>query len=120
MVYLGDMKIDQTVRGGRTLLRLVEAMRQWVGTRAEAAFAVVMDGTSATPARYTGRLGIPLFSELGKIIVLHLPTSVIQDHPDIGWTTTAERGSVCYARLTAGKYACPDGNTAARSEMEPV
>jgi hypothetical protein len=119
-VYLGDMKIDPAARGGRTLLRLVEAVRQWVGARAEAAFAVVMDGTSATPTRYTGRLGIPLFSELGKIIVLRLPISGTRIDPDADWLTTAERGAACYSRLSAGRYACPGGNPVARSEMEPV
>ncbi|MCZ6661363.1 MAG: GNAT family N-acetyltransferase, partial [Actinobacteria bacterium] len=77
VVYLGDVKIDPTARGGRTFLRLAGAVRQWVAARAEAAFAVVMDGTPVTPTRYTGRLGIPLFSELGKIMVLRLPTSGI-------------------------------------------
>src|SRR5262249_20302053 len=56
-VYLGDLKIDPPARGGRTLPRLAGAVRQWVGTRADAAFAVVMDGTRATPPRYTGRVG---------------------------------------------------------------
>ena len=120
VVYLGDMKIDPAGRGGRTLLRLVGAVRQWVGARAEAAFAVVMDGTPATPTRYTGRLGIPLFSELGKIMVLRLPTSGIQVHPDHGWLTTGECGGICYSRLSAGGYACPVGNPAERSEMEPA
>jgi hypothetical protein len=125
VVYLGDMKIDPAARGGKTLLRLIEAVRQWVGARAEAAFAVVMDGTPATPTRYTGRLGTPLFFELGKIMVLRLPTSGIQvpsalERGGADWLTTAERGGACYARLSAGGYACPGGNPVARSEMEPL
>jgi hypothetical protein len=114
------MKIDPAARSGRTLLRLIEAVRQWVGARAEAAFAVVMDGTSAIPTRYTGRLGIPLFSELAKIMVLRLPTSGIQSEPGADWLTTAERGGACYLRLGAGGHACPGGNPAERSEMAPV
>ena len=120
VVYVGDVKIDAAARGGRTLLRLAEAVQQWVRARAEAAFAVVMDGTPATPSRYTGRLGIPLFSELGKIVVLRLPTSGIQVDPGKGWSTTGERGDICYLRLSAGRYACPGGNPAERSEMEPL
>ncbi len=120
VVYVGDVKIDPPASGGRTLPRLVGAVRQWVGARAEAAFAVVMDGTPATPTRYTGRLGIPLFSELGKIMVLRLSTSGIQVDPGDGWLTTRERGSVCYLHLSAGRYACPGGNPAERSEMEPL
>jgi hypothetical protein len=120
VLYLGDLKIDPAARGGRTLLRLAGAVRQWVGTRAKAAFAVVMDGTPTIPTRYTGRLGIPPFSELGKIAVLRLPTSGIPDGPGDGWFTTAEHGNDCYSRLSAGRYASPGGNPAERSEMEPV
>ena len=120
VVYLGDVKIDPPARGGRALLRLAEAVREWVGTRAKAAFSVVMDGTSSTPTRYTGRLGIPLFSELAKIMVLRLPTSEIQVDPGHDWLTTGERGGVCYLNLSAGRYACPGGNPAERSETEPL
>jgi hypothetical protein len=58
-VYLGDLKITADARQGRALVRLAEVVQQWVGGRSHAAFAVVMDGTRATPTRYTGRLGIP-------------------------------------------------------------
>jgi hypothetical protein len=120
VLYLGDLKIDPAARGGRTLLRLAGAVRQWVGARVSAAFAVVMDGTPTIPTRYTGRCGIPLFSELGKIMVLRLPTSGIPGGPCDGWLTTAERGHVCYRHLSAGRYASPGGNPAERSEMAPV
>jgi hypothetical protein len=120
VVYLGDLKIDPSARCGRALPRLAEAVRQWVAARAEAAFAVVMDGTPATPTRYTGRLGLPLFSELGQITVLRLPTARSSLHSDDRWLTTAERGESCYLRLSTGRYACPGGNPAERSEMEPL
>jgi hypothetical protein len=120
VVYIGDVKIDPSARGGRTLPRLAAAVRQWAEGRAHAAFAVVMDGTAATPSRYTGRLGIPLFSELGKVLVLRLPTSGIPADPDNRWITTGERGGACYLSLSAGRYACPGGNPAERSEMEPL
>lgn len=120
VLYLGDAKIDPGARGGRTLPRLAEAVRQWVGSRTEAAFAVVMDGTPALPTRYTGRLGIPPFAELGKIMVLRLPASGIPVEPADGWSATAERGSACYLHLSAGNYACFGGDAAARSETEPL
>jgi hypothetical protein len=120
VVYLGDVKIDPPARGGRTLLRLADAARQWVGTRASAAFSVVMDGTPVAPTRYTGRLGIPLFSELGKVMILRVPTSGMPVKGGDGWTTTDERGTRRYLRLCADRYACPGGNPAERSEMEPV
>jgi hypothetical protein len=78
-----------------------------------------MDGTAATPPRYTGRLGIPLFSELGKIMVLRLPTSTETANDD-SWVTAEQRGADCYLRLSAGRYACPGGNPAERSEMRPL
>lgn len=120
VVYLGDVKIAPAARGGRTLLRLTHAVRQWVGERTQAGFAVVMDGTSATPPRYTGRLGIPLFSELAKIMVLRLPTLGIPAEPADHWLTTEEQGRGCYLRLSRGRYACPGGNPAERSEMEHI
>lgn len=119
VVYFGDVKIAPAARGGRVLLRLAGAVKQWVGTRATAAFAVVMDGTPVTPTRYTGRLGVPPFSELGKIMVIRLPTSGTQVRPNDDWLTTGERGGVCYSHLSAGRYACPGGNAAERSETEP-
>jgi hypothetical protein len=120
VVYLGDLKIDPAARGGRTLPRLAAAVRQWVDARATGAFSVVMDGTPVTPTRYTGRLGIPLFAELGKIMVLRLPISGIQADPGEDWVTSPDAGSACYLRLSVGRYASPGGNPAERSEMEPI
>lgn len=120
VAYLGDVKIDPQARGGRALLRLAGAVRHWVGARAEAAFAVVMDGTAVSPPRYTGRLGIPPFSELGKILVLRLPTLGNQKAPGNDWLVSEAQGSACYLRLSVGRYACPGGNPAERSEMEPL
>ncbi|MBM3459176.1 MAG: N-acetyltransferase [Armatimonadetes bacterium] len=120
VVYFGDVKIAPQARGGRALPRLAGAVRQWVGARATAGFAVVMDGTPVTPLRYTGRLGIPPFAEIGKIMVLRLPTAGTSVGPDDGWLTTGERGGACYLHLSAGRYACPGGNPAERSETEPL
>lgn len=119
-LYVGDLKIDPETRGGRTLPRLADAVRHWVAARAEKAFAVVMDGTPALPTRYTGRLGIPLFAELGKTMVLRLPTSAMPVQLDDDWLTTADQGSRAFLRLCAGRYACPGGDPAERSDVEPT
>ena len=66
------------------------------------------------------RLGLPLFSELGKIMVLRLSSSRIPLSSADRWLTTAERGESCYLRLSTGRYACPGGNPPERSEMEPL
>ncbi len=100
------------------LPRLVGAAQTWADGRAEAAFAVVMDGTRATPEQYTGRLGIPPFGELGKVMVLRLSTPTDDAGADDGFTAKPAEG--CYPRLSAGRYACPGGNPAERSETAPV
>jgi hypothetical protein len=118
-LYLGDFKIAPHARGGRTLVRLVHAVRHWVGQRTDAAFGVVMDGTRVTPLAYTGRLDIPLFRELGKVIVLRLPTKPGGGDDDLV-TPSGDLGSSHYLRLSAGRYASPGGIPSERSETVPL
>jgi hypothetical protein len=120
VVYLGDLKVAPSARGGRALPRLVRAAQDWVGSRANAAFGVVMDGTAATPERYTGRLGIPPFQELGKIMVLRLSTPLKGVGADDRFTANAALAVACYQRLSAGRYANPGGQPAERSDTAPV
>lgn len=117
-VYLGDLKLTAHARQGRALLRLAEVVQQWVGGRTQAAFAVVMDGTRATPTRYTGRLGIPQLGDLAKVIVLRIATG----GTDLKCNATAtadEAGTACYRQLSMGRYACPGGTCAERSAITP-
>jgi len=102
------------------LPRLVRAAQEWAGPQADAAFAVVMDGTPVTPERYTGRLGIPPFCELGKVLVLRLAGTTEGHGADDRFTATPAPGAACYQRLSAGRYASPGGNPAERSEIAPV
>jgi hypothetical protein len=120
VVYLGDVKIDPAARGGRTLLRLAQAAMTWASDRTDAAYCVVMDGTAAIPTRYTGRLGIPRFSELGKIMILRLPASEFEVTDDHNWLTTEKHGANCFVRLSADGYACLGGDPVERSATEPV
>jgi hypothetical protein len=120
VIYLGDLKIAPAARGGMTLPRLVRNAQTWADGRAEAAFAVVMDGTRVTPERYTGRMGIPPFRELGKVMVLRLSTPTDDAGADDSFTATAKPATERYQRLSAGRYACPGGNPAERSETAPV
>ena len=119
-VYLGDVKVDPEVRGGPTLFRLAMAAMAWVGDRTDTAYAVVMDGTDTIPTRYTGRLGIPPFSELGKIMVLRLPTSELEVSSDPTYLTSGEQGTACFSRLSADGYTCLGGDPVQRSETDPV
>lgn len=117
-VYLGDLKVTAHARQGRALVRLAEVVQRWIGGRTQAAFAVVMDGTRATPTRYTGRLGIPKLDDLAKVIVLRIATAGAD--PACSATATADEvGAACYRRLSKGRYACPGVTCAERSAITP-
>jgi hypothetical protein len=118
-VYLGDLKVDPQARGGRALPRLADAALHWVAGRATCAFSVVMDGTPVTPTRYTGRLGIPPFQKLAEIIVLRIGTSNDRRSESATGVDDAT-GAACYARFSAGRYACPCGFPVERSMLPPV
>ena len=116
-IYLGDLKVAPTARGGRVLTRMADAAGVWCGSRAGCGFGVVMDGTRVTPDRYTGRLGIPPFRAVAKIAVLRLPAG-----GTLGATWEAEttRGMACFTRLAAGRVRTAGGDPAERSETPPV
>ena len=114
-LYLGDLKVDPAVQGGRMVLRLAAALESWLDGRTEQAFGVVMDGTRATPEQYTGRLGLPGFAALGKIVVVRLRTDPPHERGD-AWQATEQDGEACHERLVSHGFACPVG-APARSEM---
>jgi hypothetical protein len=116
-VYLGDLKLAPAARGGRVLLRLAEAGKQWCEGRVTCGFGVVMDGTPVTPDAYTGRLGIPPFREVAKIAVLRVPTANVDS---VSWIATDEHGHTCFAKLTTERNATRGGNARERSETEPL
>jgi len=120
VVYVGDLKIDPTARNGRTLLRLAHAVDGWVAGRTRAAFSVVMDGTRATPAHYTGRMGIPAFTELGRIVVLRIPTSGHRATAGGEWRTSADRVDLAQRILSSGRFASAGGTPGERSANEPL
>ncbi|MBA4065031.1 MAG: N-acetyltransferase [Isosphaera sp.] len=115
-VYLGDLKVAPAARGGRVLVRLADAAREWVGGRADCGFAVVMDGTRVTPDAYTGRLGIPPFRVAAKVAVLR----VLAGAPGAGWEADAAAGEACFAALTADQVTTAGGDPAERSEAVPA
>ncbi len=79
--YIGDLKINPSPNRGRILVELARATEQWAKQQVTTAFGVVMDGTSAIPTQYTGRLGIPLFMEIAKVNVLQINLPVPQQPP---------------------------------------
>lgn len=120
VVYLGDLKLDPSERAGLTLIRLAQSVHDWGKVRAEGAYCVVMDGTPVTPDQYTGRVGIPSFVELGKLMVLRLATAKFAAESGDRWITSSQRGCGCYLRLSAGRYASLGGKPAERSKIQPV
>ena len=119
-LYLGDLKVDPSVQGGRMVLRLAAAVETWLDERTDLAFGVVMDGTNATPGQYTGRLGLPGFAALGKVAVVRLSVAGQQERGDRHrcrtWHATQQVGEECHERLTSHGYACPLG-APSRSQM---
>lgn len=123
VAYFGDLKIAPWARGGVTLVRLARAVDAWVRPKVEAAFSAVMDGTPVTPDAYTGRLGIPAFRALGKVLVLRLlcgtgfQPALQQDRLA---TCPTNQGMKCFERLSRGRYYCGDATPAERSETKPT
>jgi hypothetical protein len=119
--YIADLKIAREGRGGIVLRRLAQEAWAVVSSRSSVAepagFAVVMDGTEATPPAYTGRAGIPKFIELGKIDVLRIPTPGSGSIDDRFHASESAVRSCC-AGLARSGYASPGGTPYLRSEME--
>jgi hypothetical protein len=118
--YFGDLKIAPTARGGRVLVGLAAAVRQWIGDRADAAYGVVMDETSVLPTGYTGRAGIPSFSPAAHFTILRIPTTMTtsaDDDPVVEIDPASWFDAV--RRLTAGANVSVDGDVALRTVAVP-
>lgn len=117
-LYVGDLKVLPGLEAGVILLRLAAALRTWAAPRVSAAFGVVMDGTRKTPPRYTGRLGIPAFAELGKVVVLRLASA--KGAARGGTCSCAEAdGLQIFGALTRGSFAPIGALAGERSALEP-
>jgi hypothetical protein len=116
--YLADLKIRPDACAGRVLLRLVRELQNSDEAKPRAAFGVVMDGTRAIPTTYTGRLGIPLFGALSKVVVLQCAALDGQPAPGIA-ASTAGDGEGLYRRLSRGRFFTPGGSPTERSVMAP-
>jgi len=115
--YLGDLKVAPEARGGRTLPRLMRAVQSWVGHRSSVGLCVVMDGTPVVPSRYTGRMGLPMFQELGRVSVLKLAATPGPSADCV--EISGHEGRELYLRLVNGRYASPIVSPEIRSEVTP-
>jgi hypothetical protein len=113
--------IAEEARGRMVLLRLARAAEAWLRPRVDAGFGVVMNGTVRTPEAYTGRCGIPVFQDLGQLVVFRISVSdACAKYNPGGFQTSAEAGLACYRTLSVGRYACPAGQAEQRSLINPV
>jgi hypothetical protein len=118
--YIGDLKVDPGARGTLVLLRLAQAADAWARPQVTVAYGVVMDGTRASPADYSGRAGIQGFLQVGKIFVLRFETTLGSRQNCDGWSATPAQGAAVYRSLSRGRYAGLGGNPAERSETTPL
>jgi hypothetical protein len=118
VAYFGDLKMTSTARHSRVLHRILREAQRWAEGLVEAAFSVVMDGTRATPERYTGRLGLPVFSAVGQVLVLRL--AAIDDGQNDTYGSDPVAGERLYRGLSLGRYHTLGGMPAERSDMTPM
>ena len=117
MLYLGDLKIAVTARGGRALLRLAGAVQQRFHACTRVAYAVVMDGTAVLPSAYSGRLCIPKFVAVSAFSVLWIRTGATA--VTTATTVATDVGQMCFTDLAAGRYHMPHGDPTQRSLLAP-
>ena len=120
VAYFADLKVTPGTHRGRTLYRLMQSARQWMEGRASAAFGVVMDGTPVTPERYTGRLGFPLFEELGQVVILRVPVDSDECDSRNALEVDSATGETCYRQLSRQRYGVVGGNPSERSRITPT
>jgi hypothetical protein len=118
VLYVGDLKVIPGLEAGIVLVRLAAALMAWATPRVSAAFGVAMDGTRKTPPRYTGRLGIPAFTELGRIVVLRLVCEPGSERNRQRSCTEAEGLGIFHA-LTRGDFAPMGACALERSTIDP-
>lgn len=113
--YLGDLKVAPSARGGVVLARIMETMHSALARPAGGiAYGVVMDGTGRIPPNYTGRIGIPTFSRVGRLSILKATTAgFVVGSSGIGEVSAD-------ARVTQSGFVPLGGTSAMRSAMTPL
>ncbi len=120
VIYVGDLKTEAGLLGGRAWRRLGSAMRDWaLREGAVAAWSVVMDGTEAEPDRYTGRFGLEPFERLADLEILRIPATQVQGAIAEDWEGEAAFGRRRWLALAEGHTLCLDGSPKLRSKMTP-
>ena len=117
--YFCDLKVLPSARGGFTAARLLQRSASWALENVPRAYSVVMGGTTRSPTRYTGRLGIPSFEELGEITILRIPISQAACAIEDVVACPVAEVKAHFERLTVNKYRPQTGFPELRSQVEP-
>jgi hypothetical protein len=114
-LYLGDLKLASRARGGLTLLKLANAVRESFPD-VRCAYSVVMNGTSRTPPQYTGRVGLPEFRPVGEVLIWRLPTARSSSKQARCIPVSEDAGEALFRRLSGDRHFSLDGEPQGRSE----
>jgi hypothetical protein len=121
--YIGDLKIASSYRGSGLLEAVSGVAVSHAVHRAQAAIAVVMDGTSKRPEDYAVHAGVPGLTAIQR---LRLRTIPIDDHPvregfSIGVTSWGDPRGLAEFRRLSPNVAYFEGDTFDfRSLYQPV
>lgn len=118
--YLCDLKVRPSARGSFVLARLIaEAKQQIERFDSHACYSIIMDGTTRLPTAYTGRLGVPKFEEIGKIIILRISA---RNDSKISTTSLAGIHDVesVHAAISPTGYVATNERDGGRSLMSPI
>lgn len=123
VMYVGDLKIAPEARGGYVLYRLLRALSQWSHweTHPIPVFSVVMEGNALTPKDYTGRLGIPAFQEIAKVMILRIPCLLppLNESQSIIPKLPQEKDYEVFRSWTSERYTPGWTRFTLRSKIEP-
>lgn len=113
--YFSDLKVADSL-GGRTLFRLLRDSVPWAQRTADTpGFSIVMDGTARDPTSYTGRLGIPRYVELARLMILRIPTDSLGGGEPVEASLPDVRTR--HRELTPDQFATAGGRAEVRSEI---
>ena len=107
VAYVADLKVAPSARISRAFLTLALRAFAWGRAQVDAVFAVVMDGTPATPESYTGRLGLPRLGKTAELAVIRIPTATCTPREDAPEVLAPTDASALYTDLSANRFSCP-------------
>jgi hypothetical protein len=120
VAYICDLKIGLEFRGSFVLKALLQKAKEWIGTKCDKAFCVVMDGTSATPDRYTGRTEIPLFQKLASVVLLRITVKKPKNFsPALVEISAAQDSLMKFIEFFRGGITLAPGTVKLRSQTTP-